>query len=109
MPLQPIDVQIMFVRLDDVSRLQAGQQSAVVQNQGAMLDEIERRAWQRHRDVPEPELMEDGPEQVHEDSESSTPESAGNRNHRRGRGRQGEGSSESFRDPSLGNMVDIEG
>ena len=105
MAIQPIDLQVLFSRLNQVGREQAVQKEAQVQAQAVAGSEIAERSEEGDHRVAELSTDEEGPETVNEDSEGNQG------NSRQGkRGKTDEEEKEAvFRDPDLGQNVDISG
>ena len=105
MSVQPIDVQVLLARLNHVGREQAVHRDALVQTQAVTADEIARKSDERGHGVVEVSTDEEGPETVGDGSSGG------------GSGRHGEHnehdhakpSTEPFRDPDLGQNVDVTG
>ena len=107
MAIQPIDLQTLLMRLGQVGKEEAAMRQAAAQSQSVTGSEIARRSAEQQRQVTETETLQDGAEQVHDDDagEGSTG------GEKRG-AEESEGESEDdevFRDPDLGQNVDISG
>ncbi len=105
MAIQPIDLQVLFSRLNQVGREQAVQRDAQIQAQAVAGNEIAERSEEGDHRVAELSTDEEGPENVGDDSEG-----------KQGSSRQGhrekdddEAKESIFRDPDLGQNVDISG
>jgi hypothetical protein len=103
--IQPIDLQVLFSRLNQIGREQAVQRDAQVQAQAVAGKEIAERSEQRDHRVSELSTEEEGPEVVGEDGQNTA-----------SGGQEGEAREESeetrqevFRDPDLGRHVDLSG
>ncbi|POR01138.1 hypothetical protein AU468_08625 [Alkalispirochaeta sphaeroplastigenens] len=111
MAIQPIDLQTLFVRLSTVGREQAALKQAVAQNQIVTGEEIARRSQDSGHTVGESSDVSPGPETV-DDQETS-----GNRrpplekkdDHQEESGADREGEDRTFRDPDLGQHIDLSG
>ena len=105
MSVQPIDLQVLFARLNQVGREQALHRDALIQSQAVTADEIARQSDERGHGVVEVSTEEEGPEASGDRNEGST-----SHGERRGRDRtEEERSTEAFRDPDLGQNVDVSG
>ena len=106
MAIQPIDLQTLLMRLGQVGKEEAAQRQAAVQSQIVTGSEIARRSEAEQRQVTETHTLEEGPDQV-DDEESSAQGREGEQQE------AGEGASSEkdgvFRDPDLGQNVDITG
>lgn len=105
MAIQPIDLQVLFSRLNQIGREQAVQRDAQVQAQAVAGSEIAERSEEGDHRVAELNTEQDGPETVNEDSEGGQ---GGGQQGRREKGEEEEKESV-FRDPDLGQNVDISG
>jgi hypothetical protein len=94
------------MRLGQVGKEEAAMRHAAAQSQAVTGSEIARRSAEQQRHVTEAETLQDGAEQVHDD-ESGEGSTGGEQ------GRQEEKSEdhgdEVFRDPDLGQNIDITG
>ena len=107
MPIQPIDVQTLFMRLSQVGKEQALQRESAHLAQTAQGKEMVREAEEQSKTVNENRDVEDGPEAVKDDQQQNREQSSGERKDKRS-GEDEEGQ-DVFRDPDLGNSVDISG
>lgn len=113
MPIQPIDLQVLFSRLDNIGREAVGPQQAAAQGQdvaGAHLAEQSRAQARRVTDTEE--LPDDGSEEVKED-ESGEVYDGSTRRRRRSNAEGDEPDDRSaeteIRDPALGRTIDLSG
>jgi hypothetical protein len=115
MSLKPIDLQNLFVRLNQVSKDQAAQQQSQLHAQQVAGQEIEEKTLKNDNKVNKTDEMEQGPEQVtdekqkgqskaeqkkKEEEEKAASESADS---------DGKPKKNPFEDPDLGNTIDIMG
>ncbi|MAG13892.1 MAG: hypothetical protein CMN78_04790 [Spirochaetales bacterium] len=121
MPIQPIDLQTLFMRLNQVGKEQAAQREAAHVAQTQQGSEIARRAEEQAHTVNETRDLEYGPEAVEDEEQKSKRESK--RGGERGGQREGQGEEskeqpaeqshgtkkEIFKDPDLGTKIDIIG
>lgn len=107
MPIQPIDLQTLFMRLSQVAKQQAVQNEAVHMAQTVVGNELVREAEEQARSVNDPREIEDGPEAVKDEERQGGehPELEEREQRRRGKKDQ----PNVFRDPDLGSNVDIVG
>lgn len=105
MGIQPIDLQVLFSRLNQIGREQASQRDALVQAQAVAAGEIAEQSEERDRRVNELSAEEEGPEQVNDEAEGNEGGSQGRREQRQ----EGSPDDQVFRDPDLGQNVDISG
>ena len=108
MSIKPIDLQTLFMHMNQVGKEQAQQKEGLHLQQLAMGSELVKETEQRDKSVNQTESTSDGPEEIHEEDEQS----------RGGRKRQKKEDEETreklqskkyFSDPALGNNVDISG
>jgi hypothetical protein len=105
MALQPIDVQTVLMRLSQVGKEQAVQQNASANTQSAMAEQFVRESEQQQRSVQGAQDLKEGPETVQEDEQQG-----GSQEEERRRQQEEERSQENvWRDPDLGQNVDISG
>jgi hypothetical protein len=107
MAIQPIDLQTLLMRLGQVGKEEAAMRQAAAQSQAVTGSEIARRSAEQQRQVTETRTMEDGAEQVHDDESGQG--SAGGGQHREGEEGEERGDDDVFRDPDLGQNIDITG
>lgn len=109
MPIQPMDLQVLFSRLDNISRETSGERNLLAQSQAVAGSEIAEKSQELARAVTTAEDVNQGPDTVHDDEEENG-QSGGRR-----RKRQVENATEQehegavFRDPDLGGTIDISG
>lgn len=109
MSIQPIDLQTLFVRLSQVGREQSALKQAILQNQEVTGREIAERSRQAGESVQESEEVSEGPETVDDDGNPSQQYPAPHQQHADAEGSSEESSDELFRDPDLGQNIDLEG
>ncbi|MEE8441035.1 MAG: hypothetical protein V3S41_04875 [Spirochaetia bacterium] len=106
MSVQPIDLQVLFARLNLIGREQIAHRSMIVQAQAVAAEEIAERSAEEDRRVGGLQTGEEGPEQVSDDSESRQ----GSQEQSRDREPERESTNqEVLRDPDLGQNIDISG
>ncbi|TVR68348.1 MAG: hypothetical protein EA427_10560 [Spirochaetaceae bacterium] len=108
MAIQPIDLQTLFVRLSTIGREQSAMKQAVVQAQTVAGEEIAQRSQDAGHTVHETEEVSEGPEQVNEDETGKNPRGRGETRKQEEEEEAG-GDEEVFRDPDLGQNVDLSG
>ncbi len=108
MPIQPLDLQTLFARMNQIGRDQAHLRNAEVHAQETVGKEIQQRTALKQHSVQETDEIQDGPEKVHDDDESQQ-----NKHQQDERKKQqdeehtqAEGQ---LRDPALGNNFDLSG
>lgn len=107
MAIQPIDLQTLLMRLGQVGKEEAAMRQAAAQSQAVAGSEIARRSAEQQRQVTEARTLEDGAEQVHDDDSSEN--AAGREKQREGESEEGREDDAVFRDPDLGQNIDITG
>jgi hypothetical protein len=103
--VQPIDLQVLFARLNQISRDQAVQKDMLVQSQAVTANEIVEKGDAKGHVVTETDTEEEGPE-ILGDKQDGGQQHTGDHRHAAG---QDSESSSLFRDPDLGQNVDISG
>jgi hypothetical protein len=103
--VQPIDLQVLFARLNQISRDQAIQRDFAVQSQAVTADEIVEKSDARDHAVTETNTEEEGPEGLGDKQEGGQQQEKEGR----GAGREDEEKAAFFSDPDLGQNVDISG
>ena len=105
MAVQPIDLQVLFARLNQVGREQAILRDAQVQAQAVAGSEIAEQSEEQDHRVSQLAEAEEGPQIV--DAESQ----GGQRENQQEHSRDGEEkrANDVFRDPDLGQHVDLSG
>lgn len=105
MAIQPIDLQVLFSRLNEIGRDQSTHREAQVQAQLVAASEIAEQSEELDHRVTQSRTDEEGPEQVNDESEGQ----------RGGTGERGAHDEDEraeervFRDPDLGQNIDISG
>jgi len=104
--IQPIDLQVLFARLNLIGREQAAQRDSITQAQAVAANEIAQRSEEEDRRVSELSTEEEGPENISDEGEGQqTPQGqGGQRGAEEHNPRQ-----EVVRDPDLGQNIDISG
>ncbi|SIQ05724.1 hypothetical protein SAMN05920897_10355 [Alkalispirochaeta americana] len=111
MAMQPIDLQTLFVRLSTVGREQAALKQAVAQNQIVTGEEIARRSQDSGHTVRESSDVSPGPETVDDQETGGNQRSSSDKkeNHEGESGDDQEREDRTFRDPDLGQHIDLSG
>ena len=107
MPLLPIDLQIMFSHMNRVGREQSVQRQIVPAAQAFQASELVKETEQRDNSVNESREVGEGLEKVKEEEEKRERRKSSRERERRGEGKQSETEKKIFRDPYLGQNVDI--
>ena len=106
MSIQPIDLQVLFARLNLVGREQTNQKNMILQAQAVAASEIAQKSEEEDRRVSKLNPEEDGPEKVSDESEAQQSPQEQNGEHESTEERAGQ---EVLRDPELGQNIDISG
>ncbi|TVR32214.1 MAG: hypothetical protein EA404_08060 [Spirochaetaceae bacterium] len=106
MAIQPIDLQTLFLRLNQIGQEQSAERNALLQGQAVAGSEIARRSELEKSVVRESHDVEGGPEQLHDDDESNAEQKQDHSRHDRS---DSSDDLEVFRDPDLGRNVDVSG
>lgn len=104
MSIHPIDVQTLFMRLSLVGKEQAVQREAAHLAQALQGSELARETEEHSKTVNGTRELEDGLESVNEDEESLQQHARGDREESQGSESE---QKEVFRDPDIGNTIDI--
>lgn len=109
MSIQPIDLQTLFVRLSQIGREQSALKQSILQNQEVTGREIAERSRQAGESVLESEEVSEGPETVDEEGNPPQQHSASHQGTSSGEEASDESPEDVFRDPDLGQNIDLEG
>ena len=109
MSLQPIDLQTLFVRLSQVGREQSALKQAVAQNQAVTGSEIAQKSQNAGNTVRETDEVSEGPETVKEDEQQQNPDRHGSPESEHKDDDSLPESEGEFRDPDLGQNIDLTG
>ena len=104
MAVQPIDLQVLFSRLNEIGRDQSAHRETQLQAQMVAASEIAQRSEELGHRVTETRTDGEGPEQVNDESDDNA--SGGERE---GARRDATHEQHVFSDPDLGQNVDISG
>ncbi|MFW5718339.1 MAG: hypothetical protein ACOCY8_05760 [Spirochaetota bacterium] len=105
MAIQPIDVQVLFSRLNQIGREQAVLRDAQAQAQAVAGSEIAERSEEQDHRVSELRTDQEGPEAVDEDGDGGG--SGAGEEHASGDEERSD--QDVIRDPDLGQHVDLSG
>ena len=108
MPIQPIDLQTLFMRMNQVGKEQAVEREAAHLAQTAQGSDLVRRSEEQGRTVNETRDLEEGPGTVKEDEEKNKNQ-PGEEETERKASTEGSKEEDIFKDPDLGNNIDISG
>ena len=108
MSLKPLDLQNLFVRLNQIGREQIARQEAPLHAQQVAAEKIAQETRLAGEKVHAPEETSSGPEKIHRDHEQEQSDN------RREQAKHEDPAEEEkpddpFRDPALGNKIDISG
>ena len=109
MAIQPIDLQTLFVRLSQVGREQSAIKQAVAQNQVVTGNEIAQRSQDAGHTVHESSEVSEGPETVNDEEQRQGGGANRNRRERENSDEQTAEDEQEFRDPDLGQNIDLRG
>ncbi len=105
MSVQPIDLQVLFARLNQIGREQAANKNMLIQAQAVAANEIAERSEEQDRRVSDVNIQEEGPEKLSDEGENS--ETPGEQH--REDASESEAEQEVLQDPDLGQNIDISG
>jgi hypothetical protein len=106
MAIQPIDLQVLFARLNQIGREQSAHREMVSQTQAVAANEIAERSEEQDRKVGQLRTDEEGPEKTNEDGEGSAQSSEQGTRREDHEAADGQ---EVISDPDLGQNIDISG
>ncbi len=113
MPIQPIDLQVLFSRLDNIGREAVGPQQAAAQGQEVAGAQLAEQSRAQARQVTDAEELPDGSEEVKEEESGEEQQSSARRRRQRSTGDGDEAADRSaqteIRDPALGRTIDLSG
>lgn len=107
MSIQPIDLQTLLLRLNQVGQEQSAERHAIAQSQAVTGSEIAEKSQEQERRLDQPSTIEEGPEKA-KDQEGQSQEQLAEERERESK-EEHEEQSDVFRDPDLGQNVDISG
>lgn len=108
MSLKPLDLQNLFVRLNEISKQQAARQEALLHAQQVAGQEIEQETKLADKRVAKTEETSDGPEKLHDDQKKGNQNQNSEQNAKQEEeDDSGSPRNDPFRDPDLGNRIDI--
>ena len=107
MPIQPIDMQTLFMRLSQIGKEQAVQKEAAHLAQTLHGSELVRESEQQAHSVNLTRELEDGPDAIKEEEQRGGEQREAEEKERRAS--DDEDDADVFRDPDLGTNIDITG
>lgn len=108
MSIKPIDLQTLFMHMNQVGKEQALQRGGLLMQQAIAGSELVQETEHKDNSVNETKSISDGPEEIHDDEEGAS----GKRRRRKkqgGKEQKEDESSNYFSDPALGKNIDITG
>lgn len=108
MSLQPLDLQTLFSRMNQIGRDQAAIKNSEVHNQEAAGRVIEQKTAQKSHSVQQSEEIQDGPEKVHDDDEAKKEHRQGFQKRQQKKEDEDERTA-ALKDPDLGQNFDFTG
>ena len=110
MPILPIDLQIMFSRMDQIGKEQAGQKQVSTEAQAAHASEMVKETEQKDNSVNESRDVGEGIEGVNEEQNKREKKSRAQKKKNKTSERKNGSRDRSFySDPALGRHIDIDG
>lgn len=109
MPIQPIDLQTLFVKMNQVGKELAAAKQAAVVNQAVQGQELVQDQKHKDHSVSKTQEAASNPSKVREDEEK---QNAHEEEHKESTGKDQEDSSKKrpvYEDPDLGSNIDISG
>ena len=110
MAIQPIDVQTLFAKLNQVGKEQAAMKDISAMHQAAQNTEAIKEGDQKSHTVNKPEDLAEGPRKINEEApeKQQSEEQQENEEEKQAAGEKNE-ENEIFQDPDLGKHIDISG
>ncbi len=109
MPIQPIDMQTMFVRMHEIGKDQSAQKDVSQVQQAITASEIVKKTEEKDRTVNETNSTGEGIDRVKEEEEKKQGKER-NKQNAQAKEKEGEEKKKSFfQDPNLGRHIDISG
>ena len=109
MAIQPIDLQTLFVRLSQVGREQSALKQAIAQNQAVTGNEIAQQSRDAGNTVRQADEVSEGPETVDEEGNPTQQQASDQREDREETESVDAHDEDVFRDPDLGQNIDLTG
>lgn len=109
MPIQPIDLQNMFLRMSQIGKEQAEQRNIAAQQQAAQGSEFVKETEHKDHSVNQSDDVPEGPEDTDEDGRRKGGQEQAETKKRREKGEQEAKKKNYFDDPDLGHHIDISG
>ena len=106
MPIQPIDMQTLFAKINQVGKEQAALKDISAQHQAMQNSEIEKQADQKTHTVQDPEDVSDGPAKTDEDGHAGREKEQQEENEPH---EEEVKKKEVVKDPDLGHHIDLSG
>ena len=106
MSIQPIDLQVLFARLNQIGREQAANRDMLIQAQAVAANEIAERSEEEDRRVSHVQVQDEGLEKASNDGENTGTAGEQEREEESG---SSETDKEVLQDPDLGQNIDISG
>ena len=106
MPIQPIDLQVLFTQMDKV-KAQVAQQEGRVIHQAIQGAQLQQKTEAQIKEVNQAQDLGDGTEKVKDREGRGSGRGAGKKGSENDKGEGNENKSSVFNDPSLGKNIDI--
>jgi hypothetical protein len=106
MSIQPIDLQVLFARLNQIGREQVANKNMLIQAQAVAANEIALRSEEQDRRVGNVNIQQEGPEKLSDEGENAETPSEQQREQEAS---ESESDQEVLQDPDLGQNIDISG
>ncbi|MEW5814188.1 MAG: hypothetical protein AB1798_02170 [Spirochaetota bacterium] len=109
MPIQPIDLQTLFGRLEQVGKEQAEQKEIPAHHQSLQAGEFVKEAFQENRSVTHTKQVAEGPNKIKEEGKEKKERGSKEREREKSKEEEAQDKKEVFKDPALGQHIDISG
>ena len=106
MPIQPIDLQVLFTQMDKAGRAQVAQQDGRTIHQAIQGAQLQQKMEEHVQEVNQAQNMGDGTEKVNDRGQRGSGKNSGKKNNDKDDGNE-EKKPAIVLDPSLGKNIDI--
>jgi len=109
MPIQPIDLQNLFLRMNQIGKEQAQMREIAVQHQSLQSSQFVKEAEHKDHSVNQPEDMTEGLNKTDEDGSGGQRSKGGSAGEEEKKKQLKEKNQKFLQDPDLGHHIDISG
>lgn len=109
MPIQPIDLQTLFLRMNQIGKEQGQMREIAAQHQSLQSSQFVKDAEHKDHSVNQPEDMTEGPNKTDEEGSGGQRGKGGSAQEEEKNKQLKEKNQEFLQDPDLGHHIDISG